>query len=427
MRGDVAPGSEEDSGRAIRILAKSMCRELQSAGYGRTHVVRLATELLGMVVSAQSADEVIAAEADSLDASPCPLTDTVEQDSLARSGESLRYVEPAGKETTRVFVFPGQGAQKIGMAADLFERFPAEVAAANAVLGYSLEELCSCDDGRLDRTEYTQPALYVVNALHYLDRTAGGERPDYVAGHSLGEYSALFAAGAFDFLTGLRIVQKRGELMAKAHGGGMAAVMNVPEAELRAALKENGFDGVDIASLNAPSQIVISGPREEIEHAGAFLTETFDAHVQMLRVSGAFHSRYMAVAAGEFRSFLRGFQFKRLSIPVLSNASACPYEDDDIVESLVAQMWNPVRWTEIVRRFLSLENATIEEVGPGKTLSSLIRRVRLQVESEVCEAEAARVTAIGGLPVPTSSTIHLVAASEDEGLRSEGPRLRAVG
>jgi trans-AT polyketide synthase/acyltransferase/oxidoreductase domain-containing protein len=303
------------------------------------------------------------------------------------------------------------------MGEALFARFPAEVAAANAVLGYSLEELCSREDGRLDSTEYTQPALYVVNALHYMERVAAGERPDYVAGHSLGEYSALFAAGAFDFLTGLKIVQKRAELMAKAHGGGMAAVMNVPEAELRAALKDNGFEAIDIANLNAPNQIVISGPREEVERARAFLSDTCDANVVMLRVSGAFHSRYMAVAAAEFRSFLRGFQFGPLQIPVLSNAYARPYEDDDIIESLVAQMWNTVRWTEIVRTLLSLDKVSIEEVGPGRTLSSLIRRIRAHMQTEAIEAKEA-VTA--GRPAAPVSEVSLTDANVAR------PGLRAV-
>jgi len=281
----------------------------------------------------------------------------------------------------RVYVFPGQGAQRIGMGAGLFERFPGHVAAANDVLGYSIEDLCLRDEShRIDATEYTQPALYAVNALHYLDKMEQGTPPDYLAGHSLGSYNALFAAGAFDFVTGLRLVQKRGQLMARARGGGMAAVVGIRESELRAELEANGFEAVDIANINSQIQIVISGPRADVERAAAHLSSTRDVHVVMLRVSGAFHSRYMAEAEREFLEFLRGFDFHPLRIPVLSNAFAAPYDDTQIAETLAAQMSRPVRWMEIVSRLLSLGNVEFEEIGPGRTLSALIR----QVKSHAC-------------------------------------------
>ena len=274
----------------------------------------------------------------------------------------------------KAFVFPGQGAQRLGMGAELFARFPDEVAMADALLGYSIEELCTQDPhGRLDSTEYTQPALYVVNALHYLDRN---ETPDYVAGHSLGEYDALFAAGAFDFATGLRLVQRRGQLMAKARGGGMAAVMGIAEDDLREILDTADFRTVDIANLNSPGQIVISGLRADVERAAAHLTATCDAHVVMLRVSGAFHSRYMAEAAAEFRTFASGFRFQPLRIPLFSNAFALPYQDGEVAETLAAQMASPVRWMEIISTLLSFGITDIQEVGPGRTLSSLVRQVK---------------------------------------------------
>src|SRR5260370_26635306 len=141
----------------------------------------------------------------------------------------------------QAWVFPGQGSQRKGMGKDLFRRFPGIVATADDVLGYSVEELCQADPGgRLRQTQYAQPALYVVNAMAYLARTGAGGSPAFLAGHSLGEYCALFAAGCFDFATGLRLVRRRGELMAAASGGGMAAVIGLATHRLAGLLAENG-------------------------------------------------------------------------------------------------------------------------------------------------------------------------------------------
>jgi trans-AT polyketide synthase/acyltransferase/oxidoreductase domain-containing protein len=263
------------------------------------------------------------------------------------------------------------------MGDGLFDRFPSEVRAADDILGYSMQDLCLRDpEGKLDSTEYTQPALYVVNALNYLDRAARGHVPAYVAGHSLGEYNALFAAGAFDFPTGLRLVQRRGQIMAKASGGAMAAVVGLPEAHLREELERCGLHGLDIANLNSPTQIVISGPDLEVARAAWHLPKVGDVHVTTLRVSAAFHSRYMAAAAAEFLAFLRAVSFAPLRLPVLSNVHASPYEDGAVAETLAAQISSPVRWTEIVLRLLSLDGVAIEEVGPGRTLTALTRQIR---------------------------------------------------
>ena len=139
------------------------------------------------------------------------------------------------------YLFPGQGSQKKGMGLSLFEHYPELVKEADAILGYSIEDLCLNDpDDLLKQTQYTQPALYVVNALSYLERIKeDGKEPDYVAGHSLGEYDALFAAGVFDFATGLKLAKRRGELMAEARNGGMAAVIGMKENEIRKVIEVN--------------------------------------------------------------------------------------------------------------------------------------------------------------------------------------------
>lgn len=278
-----------------------------------------------------------------------------------------------------VYMFPGQGTQHVGMGAGLFERYTREVNLADDVLGYSVKDLCLRDpNGRLECTEYTQPALYVVNALHYFAERDAGREPDFATGHSLGEYSALLAAGAFDFGTGLRLVQERGRLMAKARGGGMAAVVGLAEGPLRDEIRGLGLHTLDIANFNSPQQLVLSGPREDIDRAAAHLAQMDNVHVAPLRVSGAFHSRYMATAEAEFHSFARGFDFHALRFPVLSNVSALPHRFDAIADSLAAQISRPVRWSESVIRLLSVDAVQFVEVGPGKTLTALLRRIRAQ-------------------------------------------------
>lgn len=164
----------------------------------------------------------------------------------------------------KVYVFPGQGSQSKGMGQGLFDKYPELTSKADKILGYSIKKLCLEDpDENLRYTQYTQPAIYTVNALMYLNKIAKtGEKPSFVVGHSLGEYNALYAAGVIDFETGLKIVKKRGELMSRAKGGGMAAVIGLREEEVRDVLKENGIESIDIANINSCSQIVISGPKE---------------------------------------------------------------------------------------------------------------------------------------------------------------------
>ena len=169
----------------------------------------------------------------------------------------------------KTFLFPGQGSQAKGMGGrPLFDKYPEWVAGADRILGYSIAELCLDDPRReLHRTQFTQPAIFVVNALSGLDRIAQHGRPDFVAGHSLGEFNALLLAGCFDFETGLQLVRRRAELMGQAAEGGMAALLNTPADTLRAVLDDNGLDQIDIANFNTPKQIVISGARHQIAEA----------------------------------------------------------------------------------------------------------------------------------------------------------------
>jgi len=263
------------------------------------------------------------------------------------------------------------------MGAGLFERYPDLVAEADAVLGYSIEELCLVDpEQKLKRTDYTQPALYVVDSLSYLAKVEDEKiRPDFVIGHSLGEYVALYAAGAFDFTVGLKLVQKRGALMNAATGGGMAAVLGMTGEAVASALTELGAGSIDVANFNTPGQTVISGPRADIEAFAPQLKEKGARRVVILPVSGAFHSRYMKPAAKEFEAFLAGFSFNPLTIPCIANCNAHPYTDDSIGSNLVRQIYSSVKWVETVKSLRVQGVDTFIEIGPGTVLSGLSRQI----------------------------------------------------
>lgn len=284
----------------------------------------------------------------------------------------------------RVFVFPGQGSQSKGMGKELFDElaeFREAEEAVDEVLGYSIRELCVNDpDDQLNLTQFTQPALYVVNALHFFSRKAEGQSADYLAGHSLGEYNALLAAGAFDFVTGLKLVKKRGELMARAQDGGMAAVIGLNAEQIETVLRDNSMlSGLDVANYNSPAQTVISGPLDQLESAQARFKDAGAKLYKILPVSAAFHSRYMQAAANEFGDFLQGYSFNSLELPVIANVTGEPYPQGDpqqvITGLLVKQIAASVQWTQSILYLKSLGEMEFDEVGPGKVLSKLIKQI----------------------------------------------------
>lgn len=277
------------------------------------------------------------------------------------------------------FIFPGQGSQSKGMGGELFDDFKEITAQADKILGYSIKELCLEDPNmNLSQTQYTQPALYIVNALTYLKKVEEiGEKPDFVAGHSLGEYNALFAAGGFDFTTGLRMVKKRGELMSYATGGGMAAVIGLNEDQIADVLRQNNLQHIDMANYNSPTQIVISGLKADIDNAKSVFESIKDVQMFIpLKTSGAFHSRYMTEAKREFEVFLDEFGFGELTIPVISNVYARPYKQSDIKKNLIEQITCPVQWNESIRYLMGIGQMEFEELGPGKVLTGLVRRIK---------------------------------------------------
>jgi malonyl CoA-acyl carrier protein transacylase len=279
---------------------------------------------------------------------------------------------------TRIFVFPGQGSQARGMGKDLFDSFHDIEQQADEILGYSIRELCLEDpDGNLVRTQYTQPALYTVGAMAYHRRIEElGDTPEFVAGHSLGEYNALLAAEAFSFTDGLKLVQRRGSLMGEASGGGMAAVVGADIETIRAMLADSGETAVDVANHNSPRQAVLAGPVDALERVAPRFEANKGVRVIALNVRTPFHSRYMASTKAAFGGYIAGFTLSPLMLPVIANVTALPYRDDEIAHNLVQQIDHPVRWMESIQYLLQEFEPVFEEIGHGTVLTRLIGDIR---------------------------------------------------
>ena len=271
----------------------------------------------------------------------------------------------------KVFAFPGQGSQVVGMGKGLFEKFPDVIERANGILGYDIKELCLNDSNdQLGLTQFVQPALYTVNYLHFLDY---GQEADVYLGHSLGEYNALLVAGVFDFATGLKLVQKRGELMSQASGGAMAAVLGLEREDIFKILEQNGLELIDVANFNAPIQTVISGKEEDIIVAKQKFLDAGAKRYIKLAVSGAFHSRYMKVASENFEKFAKKFNFSSPRKCVIANVSAKDYQND-VLDLLVKQIYSPVEWVKTIQS-IKEESTEFLELGPGKVLTGLYRKI----------------------------------------------------
>lgn len=278
---------------------------------------------------------------------------------------------------TSAWLFPGQGSQYKGMCAALLDRNPHLVQRADEVLGYSIRRLILEDpDNVLNRTDFTQPALYVTTALSFLEKL---ERkapvPEFYAGHSLGEFNALFAAGAFDFETGLALVQKRGQLMAQAPRGAMAAVLGLEQARVREILAASPHTGIDIANINSPTQIVISGLADQIESCEPLFVQA-GAKYKRLSVSAAFHSRFMQDVQDEFAGFVSAFPLRPLNAQVISNCTARPYPKTGYKDLLIRQITTAVRWHETMSWLMSHGVTSMEEIGPGDVLTKLYFKLK---------------------------------------------------
>jgi [acyl-carrier-protein] S-malonyltransferase len=283
------------------------------------------------------------------------------------------------------FVFPGQGSQFAGMGKDLAERYPEarEVfERADAALGEPLSRLCfEGPEEQLKLTANTQPAILTVSLAAYAVLAARGAAFDGVAGHSLGEYSAVGAAGGLGVEDLVRAVRRRGQLMQEAVRvgvGAMSAALGPDRGAVEVACRESSIVGEVVvpANFNAPEQTVIAGHAGAVARAGALLTAQGAKRVVPLPVSAPFHSPLMLPARDRLEPVLKALNFKSLSVPLYNNVDAAPAREGDAVrDGLVRQVNAPVRWVELVERMAVDGFDTFVEVGPGSVLSGLIRRI----------------------------------------------------
>ncbi|MDP8981920.1 MAG: ACP S-malonyltransferase [Acidobacteriota bacterium] len=287
------------------------------------------------------------------------------------------------------FLFPGQGSQYAGMGRTLAERFPAARALfdeADAALEFSLSELCfNGPEDQLKLTENTQPALLTVSTAAFRVLSENGVRPDYVAGHSLGEYSALVAAESLAFADAVRLVRKRGQYMQQAvpEGvGAMAALLKLPEGKLDGILEEAAQgEVVTAANLNSPDQIVIAGNTAAVQRAMELAKAAGARRAVLLPVSAPFHCPLMKPAQERLKADLDGAQFRDLSVPLVNNWQAQAITTGaEAREGLYQQVPNPVRWLESVRWLSSQGVTRCIEVGPGGVLSGLLKSIYPEIQ-----------------------------------------------
>ena len=277
----------------------------------------------------------------------------------------------------KVVMFPGQGSQKIGMGSNLLDKYSDLERTASNICGFSIKELCiNGPVEQLNNTKYTQPTLYVINHLSYLDYLTENSEPNYLIGHSLGEYNALTAANAMDFETGLNLVKQRGSMMSEVMDGGMSAIIGLKISTLADILKQEKCNTVDMANINAPNQIVVAGPVEQLEIVEHYAKENGAKMAVRLKVSGSFHSRYMKPLAQQFKKIIDDVEFSEIQVPVIANINGEPYINKNIGECLTVQLYSSVEWVKTIHYLKSQHVETFNEVGPGKVLTGLLRHFR---------------------------------------------------
>ena len=286
------------------------------------------------------------------------------------------------------FLFPGQGSQAVGMGKDLYDNFEAAknvFDSADKILGKSITTLCfEGPEENLKQTVNTQPCIVTMSiaALEAL-KSQLDITPTFTAGHSLGEYCAMYCSGVMNLETTLKAIQKRADLMGATKGGAMAAILNAPEGSLEKALKEASEVGyVDVANYNSPAQVVITGDENAVKKAGELLSEAGARRVVPLAVSGAFHSKFMEEAGHEFASFVQDLDMENAQVPVFTNVDAqATMLSAEFKNKMPKQIYSSVRWTQTIENMIKDGVDTFIEIGPGKVLAGLNRKIDSSVKS----------------------------------------------
>ncbi len=283
------------------------------------------------------------------------------------------------------FLFPGQGSQSIGMLKELATEHAlvSEVfSEASDALGFDLWKLCQHGpEEQLNQTEFTQPAVLAADiAVWRVWQALGGQSPDYMAGHSLGEYAALIAAGSIDFADGIKLVSTRGQLMQSATPtgvGAMAAILGLEDSAVELACSQAASVGVvSAANYNSPGQVVIAGEKQAVELACKYCSDAGARRAMLLAVSVPSHCALMQTAAEQFSESLSAVTISPATTTVLHNVNASTAANAELIQKyLLKQLYSPVRWTQTIKSMLKHEVTTFAECGPGRVLSGLNKRI----------------------------------------------------
>lgn len=324
--------------------------------------------------------------------------------------------ETSNRQVKIAYLFPGQGSQSVGMGLDLYKNYPVARKVfdeADDILGFSLSKLCfEGPEEELDKTENTQPAIFTTSiaclrVLQEQKALDGNYEPDIIAGHSLGELTSLVAAEVLSFHDALRLVRRRGQLMQEAsetNPGCMMAVLGLKEQEVSKIVNENG---IKVANINSPDQIVVSGPRRYMDEVAAKI-ETRGGKIKYLKVSGAFHSPLMRPAQESLKEYISSLHFKNPKKPILSNLSARPlHRAISLKYELVNHLCHCVRWCQSMEYLIKSGFLTTIEIGPGQVLSGILRRIEpniqiINVNSSVSLEHIPHLLAASALPAKSA-------------------------